>query len=636
MLKQLGIAVTSGAAPGYVEDRACGMCHAQIYSDYQEVGMARSFMAPRPENDIEEFGKPFEHKPSGRIFQLDRIGEDLYFKRWQLDASGQPVNVFRIKVDWIMGSGHHSRVYLYRTPLGELYQLPLAWYSQTRSWGMAPGYDRPDHKGVKRKVRRECMFCHNAYPDVPAGSDAYGQLHLFPEKLPEGTGCQRCHGPGEQHVRRAFAGETDRAVLASLITNPGKLSPQRRDDICFECHMQPTVALPGIRRFGRPDYSFRPGQNLADYRLAIDVEEEGKPKPERFEINHHPYRLIQSKCYTQSDGAMSCLTCHNPHVKVKEPERAAHFRKACLSCHQQETCKLETARSAGTLPPEFSTVPADDCVTCHMPKRRTHDVIQVTMTDHAIRRQPVGAEWMKARVEESHTIAGLSFQDSDRAPKGDYGGVYLAISALRVASSPASLNYLEGVIAENPPEDAEPYIELANALVKQKRFEDALSILSKIPVEHSGYRHSRELKGVALMGLDKDQQAAEVFQAILAEHPQSPVALFNLGLNRWKAGEIAEAGELFQRAVAARPNQVNTWYYLGRTRFRLRDREGAIQAYSRALEIDPKYDRAYLELARTLRIEGKTAEARRYLEHGVKHARNKQELIEALKKFPKK
>ena len=31
---------------------------------------------------------------------------------------------------------------------------------------MAPGYDRPNHQGVLHRVRRKCMFCHNAYPNV--------------------------------------------------------------------------------------------------------------------------------------------------------------------------------------------------------------------------------------------------------------------------------------------------------------------------------------------------------------------------------------------------------------------------------------------------------------------------------------
>jgi hypothetical protein len=56
-----------------------------------------------------------------------------------------------------LGSGDHARTYLCQTPGGETFQLPLAWYSQIRGWGMAPGFDRPDHEGVLRRVRRECL-----------------------------------------------------------------------------------------------------------------------------------------------------------------------------------------------------------------------------------------------------------------------------------------------------------------------------------------------------------------------------------------------------------------------------------------------------------------------------------------------
>ena len=36
-------------------------------------------------------------------------------------------------------------------------------------WAMNPGYDRPDHEGFRRPISYDCMFCHNAYPKIPAG-----------------------------------------------------------------------------------------------------------------------------------------------------------------------------------------------------------------------------------------------------------------------------------------------------------------------------------------------------------------------------------------------------------------------------------------------------------------------------------
>lgn len=56
---------------------------------------------------------------------------------------------------------------------------------------MAPGYDPPDHQGVHREIQRECLFCHNADPELPPAADHYGQPAAFPRDLPEGTGSHR-------------------------------------------------------------------------------------------------------------------------------------------------------------------------------------------------------------------------------------------------------------------------------------------------------------------------------------------------------------------------------------------------------------------------------------------------------------
>ena len=206
-LAELGVPVTAGAAPGFADEASCALCHRKIADTYRAKGMARAFRSPRPENDIEDFAAPpFTHAPSGQKLQISRSGGRLVFRRWQTDAGGQPINIFETPVDWILGSGDHARTYLYRTESGELFQLPLAWYSQERRWHMAPGFDRPDHDGVLRRVRRECIFCHTSYPDVPAGADAYGAPQVFPARLPEGVGCQRCHGPAAEHVWLAMGG----------------------------------------------------------------------------------------------------------------------------------------------------------------------------------------------------------------------------------------------------------------------------------------------------------------------------------------------------------------------------------------------------------------------------------------------
>lgn len=109
-----------------------------------------------------------------------------------------------------------------------MYELPLAWYSQYGKWTVAPGFEFADRQGVLRPVPQRCMFCHNAYPDVPRGSDQVGLPDVFSEDLPTGIGCQRCHGP-EVALREARASVPARPIFWSGWFLIGQIEAERRD-----------------------------------------------------------------------------------------------------------------------------------------------------------------------------------------------------------------------------------------------------------------------------------------------------------------------------------------------------------------------------------------------------------------------
>jgi len=557
---------------GYADDAVCGNCHADRAKTYAHVGMARSFTSPHSDVFIEDFdAPPFFHDRSKQYFEMRRRGDAVLFRRYQLAADGAPVHVFEQQVDWILGSGNHARTYLYRTPGGELYQLPISWYSQTGEWRMAPGYDRPDHDGVTRRVRHECMFCHNAYPASGVQKLSYWRSQSFPAELPRGIGCQRCHGPGAEHAVTR--------TRASII-NPARLGTRLRNDICYECHMQPTVVMAGLRRPGRDVYSFRPGQLLAGYAVPLDVEEEGQPRAERFEINHHPYRLEQSRCFIESEGRLSCLTCHDPHRKVTD---AAHYRKACLSCHAK---------------PHHTS---EDCSACHMPKRRTQDVVHVVMTDHLIRRTPGGSELLAPRDEREPAIERIDAPD----PLFRLMAIVRATGGMDAGSARA----LEELMNAKPPTEVEPWLDLASAQLRQRRWAELERTANRILALEPGQELAREWRAIARAARSGNTEEA-IRELLVLERPE---AVFNAGVFLAGRGRMSEAIAQYERVLAMRPNFAAAWFRLGEARSECGDRDGAITAFRRTLEIEPSHARARPALVDALRALGNAEEADRYL-----------------------
>ena len=99
----------------------------------------------------------------------------------------------------------------------------------------------------------------------------------------------------------------------------------------------------------------------------------GSPYRDDFEIAHSAYRLRKSHCFLR--GTVTDLH----HL----PQSARHSaRRAGDRC----TTTASAASATNRCPRKHTK--AADCVACHMPKRRTQDVIHAVMTDHYIQRRP--------------------------------------------------------------------------------------------------------------------------------------------------------------------------------------------------------------------------------------------------------
>ncbi|MFN7923023.1 MAG: tetratricopeptide repeat protein [Bryobacteraceae bacterium] len=465
-----------------------------------------------------------------------------------------------------IGSGNHARSYLAVNSEGKFLEMPVSWYAEKGGyWEMSPGYDRPDHHDFRRVVVEGCLFCHAAYPQPGA------------ETKLEPIDCQRCHGPGRAHAESAGR---------EPIVNPKKLSRERQLDICMQCHLETTSSpLPdSIRRFNREVHSFRPGEELADYKLHFD-HAAGSGRDDKFEIAHAAYRLRKSACFQKSQ--MTCSTCHDPHV-VRRGAAAA----GCTQCHA-------TAHNQNTT-----------CLDCHMPKRRAEDAVHTVMTDHFIRRKPVAA---KPNAAPYRGEVRLYYPET--LPASAESEAYLAVAQVtQLSNLEAGIPRLEAAITKLAPAGPDFYFELGKAYSKKgdeasavKWYEEALKRRSDFALGIKGLTAS-------LVTLGKSDRAVELLAAV--KNPDASM-LTNHGHALLKLGKVEEAAQMLDRALKVNPDTAEAWNLLGLARVQQNQTAQAEEAFREAIRVNPDLAAAHGNLANLLAGRRDLAAARRHFEKSV-------------------
>jgi tetratricopeptide (TPR) repeat protein len=560
----------------YINPSTCTQCHAAIAQTYQHTGMARSFYPPTAEDFPNP--KPYFHRASNTFFQMIFKNGAWYQRSWQTGYNGKDDNVQELQVDSIMGSGNHVRTYLHRTVRNTLIELPLAWYvEKAGTWALNPGFDNP-HPPVSRKIGYDCMFCHNSYPNIPPDHNDAGAEPVFDPNLPSGIDCQRCHGPGENHVRAARQSVPRLENIKSSIYNPKLNSIQT----CMQCHLETTSApLPNaIRRFDRGPYSYRPGEPLSAYVLFFD-HAPGQGRDDKFEIVSSVYRLRKSRCFLESKGALTCTTCHNPHDIPHGPAAAGRYNAACGQCHATIA---------------FAGHPSNpNCVGCHMPKRRTEDVVHAVMTDHLIQRRPAAnllAE-LPERQENNVEYRG------EVVPYGQGADLYTAIAQVAQKSNlTAGIPRLESAISNTT--FAEPYLELGDAYTNTGQYAKAIDpyrqALSRRPNSALILRRLAN----AQRGSRQPQQALESLNHAVQVDPNNAEAWYDLGLLQSDQNQKTQAIASLQKACTLDPELADAQNSLGAVLAETGQLDPAEQAFRAALRINPTLARAHANLANLL------------------------------------
>ncbi|HTL82895.1 MAG TPA: multiheme c-type cytochrome, partial [Bacteroidia bacterium] len=184
----------------YVGMQTCRKCHDNIYSTFIHTGMGQSFDHATLTKSSGKFGTKSTIYDKFRDMWYHSYFEDSALYICEFRLQGKDTIYKRVeKADYIIGSGQHTNSHMYSVN-GYVYQMPMTFYTQKGEWDLPPGFENGFNSRFTRQIGLECMSCHNSLPGFVEGSE-----NKY-DSIPNGIGCERCHGPGSIHVAMKEAG----------------------------------------------------------------------------------------------------------------------------------------------------------------------------------------------------------------------------------------------------------------------------------------------------------------------------------------------------------------------------------------------------------------------------------------------
>jgi predicted CXXCH cytochrome family protein len=560
----------------YVGDQLCAGCHAKEAQSYVHHPMGQSFAPLSRASSPESYDPGVRHsfEQSDFRFEVVNRGERTFHRETRQTVERQPLFGVEAEVQFVLGSGTRGRSYLINRD-GYLFQSPLSWYSQKKSWDLSPGYDRANLH-FERPIEAACLFCHcNDATPVPDTVNRYRQ----PLFQGHAIGCERCHGPGELHVQAVEKGEN----LAHTIVNPRQLEPSLREAVCQQCHLQ---GIERTLRRGRQPFDYRPGLPLyLFWSVFVQQSEEREGQKAVGQVE----QLGESRCYKGSQGQLGCISCHDPHVSPAPAAKAAYYRSRCLSCHQKSGCTLPVAVR--------QEKNGDNCSSCHLPRINSSDVAHVALSDHRIPRRADGPP----RTGEPRPLAPrvspllLFHQDQvaldEQEVARDLG---VALSALAWNNGPAgkgpfarkALPLLERTLATWP-DDVPGWEAKGSVLYLQNQPEEALAAFEKALALTP--ERERSLAGAALSAerLRRTDLAIAYWQRILAVNPWSSQARAHLAPLLGQRQDWSKAAEECEAVLRLNPTAIETRMFLAYCHLKKGDKAQARAEFDKVMALKP-------------------------------------------------
>ena len=329
----------------YLGDDACRSCHADKVNSFHQTAHYLTSRMPDEETIQGSFtagNNVLKTANPNLFFRMDERNADAkpIFFQTAVAGSAPHVRERSEQFAFVVGSGGKGQTYLYWAD-DLLFQLPVSYWKDL-GWVNSPGY-RDGIAVFDRPIIPRCMECHATYIEtLPPPSNRYSHMGIV-----LGIQCEKCHGPGGEHVQR----ETAKSGVSSgsAILNPARFPRERQMDLCAWCHAGHGETL-------LPTFSYKPGEPLERYIR------QPRPIPNApVDVHGNQVEMLrESRCFQAS--TMTCLTCHDSHAQQHD---LAGFSRTCMSCHKQD--------SATFLKPDHPV--SNNCIDCHMPRLETSLIV---------------------------------------------------------------------------------------------------------------------------------------------------------------------------------------------------------------------------------------------------------------------
>lgn len=610
-----------GPSSEYVGDTVCFDCHEDQYQGFYDHGMANSMYLLSRDNAVESFGSEIVvDSTTGLHYEMVEADSGYYQVEFLLDEDGKRTHELARSMKWVVGSGTTARTYLAEKD-GWFYELPVTWYTQQGRWDFSPGY-RVANKRFNRKIADRCVVCHNSYPDPVL------QTNGMYTDMPSGIGCERCHGPGSDHVEARLVSDPPDGEPDVTIVNPAHLSLEGRLDVCQQCHLNGTVSL---LRDGQDPYSYRPSQPLEDYVALYTGLEFIEGEGEGISVISHAERMMQSACYTETFDTprpLECTTCHDPHEGFRD-QGDAYFNTTCMSCHAGED--LSAIDAEGALVVHTTTA---NCVDCHMPPTDLIEAPHSAFTDHYIRVVEQEDIEPQKSVEEDVLVAHF---DRDRTQSPD-ARLYEGMAYITRGYQGGDLEYLrQGVdILADVFEDGQPFSEAVYlhgyALLLLERYEEAiLSLEESVRLDPGKAERLNALAQAYEYAGSRDPVRIErLYREALRVQPKLADIRLNLGRFLQSRGRAEDARTQYLQVVEDESWNPLGYYNLGTVALLEGNLDEAERQLNQSLTLNPLSGATLTNLGLVFLQKSKIAEARKLLETAVEREPNLPEALDNL------